>query len=141
MADFRLGRLKFNWTGDWTVATDYVIDDIVKFGANRLISSDHWVIIDLGTMIRVRGFGFPSMVAINWMVLPRPGSSQSNPPLGPEVCASIVRRNKTPSLWYGANSLPLRVSFARLYCSSIDMVSSWFPRRGGTLRFSVTLWD
>src|SRR5210317_1595759 len=70
---------------------------IVKFGANLLISSDHWVIMDLGTMIRVRGFGFPSIVAINWMDLPNPISSAKNPPLGPEVCASIVRRNKTPS--------------------------------------------
>lgn len=38
MADFRLGRLKFNWTGDWTVATDYVIDDIVRFGANTYVA-------------------------------------------------------------------------------------------------------
>ena len=37
MADFRLGRLKFNWRGDWTVATAYVIDDIVKFGANTFV--------------------------------------------------------------------------------------------------------
>ena len=37
MADFRLGRLKFNWRGDWQVATAYVIDDIVKFGANTFV--------------------------------------------------------------------------------------------------------
>lgn len=37
MADFRLGRLKFNWRGDWQVATAYVIDDIVKFGANTYV--------------------------------------------------------------------------------------------------------
>jgi len=37
MADFRLGRLKFNWRGDWTVNTAYVIDDIVKFGANTYV--------------------------------------------------------------------------------------------------------
>jgi hypothetical protein len=37
MADFRLGRLKFNWTGDWTPSTSYVIDDIVKFGANTYV--------------------------------------------------------------------------------------------------------
>ena len=37
MADFRLGRLKFNWRGAWTGATDYVIDDIVKFGANTYV--------------------------------------------------------------------------------------------------------
>ena len=37
MADFRLGRLKFNWRGDWTGNTAYVIDDIVKFGANAYV--------------------------------------------------------------------------------------------------------
>lgn len=37
MADFRLGRLKFNWRGDWTASTAYVIDDIVKFGANTYV--------------------------------------------------------------------------------------------------------
>jgi hypothetical protein len=37
MADFRLGRLKFSWKGNWTVNTPYVIDDIVKFGANTYV--------------------------------------------------------------------------------------------------------
>ena len=37
MADFRLGRLKFNWRNDWTVSTAYVIDDIVKYGANSYV--------------------------------------------------------------------------------------------------------
>ena len=37
MADFRLGRLKFNWRGDWVASTAYVIDDIVKFGANSYV--------------------------------------------------------------------------------------------------------
>lgn len=37
MADFRLGRLKFNWRGNWTASTAYVIDDIVKFGANSYV--------------------------------------------------------------------------------------------------------
>ena len=32
MADFRLGRLKFKWQGDWSGSTAYVIDDIVKYG-------------------------------------------------------------------------------------------------------------
>ena len=34
MADFILGRLKFNWRGNWTVSTSYVKDDIIKYGAN-----------------------------------------------------------------------------------------------------------
>lgn len=37
MAEFRIGRLKFNWRGVWTVSTAYVIDDIVKFGANTYV--------------------------------------------------------------------------------------------------------
>ncbi len=42
MAEFRLGRLKFNWRGNWTVSTAYVIDDIVKYGANTYVcKSNH----------------------------------------------------------------------------------------------------
>ena len=37
MADFRLGRLKFKWRGAWTASTAYVIDDIVKYGANTYV--------------------------------------------------------------------------------------------------------
>ena len=37
MAEFRLGRLKFNWRGDWTGSTAYVIDDLVRFGANSYV--------------------------------------------------------------------------------------------------------
>ena len=37
MAEFRIGRLKFNWRGVWVASTAYVIDDIVKFGANSYV--------------------------------------------------------------------------------------------------------
>ena len=37
MAEFRIGRLKFNWRGVWLASTAYVIDDIVKFGANSYV--------------------------------------------------------------------------------------------------------
>ena len=37
MADFRIGRLKFKWRGDWSVSTSYLIDDIVKYGANTYV--------------------------------------------------------------------------------------------------------
>ena len=47
MADFRLGRLKFNWRGDWAAATAYVIDDIVKFGANTYVcTTNHTSVAD-----------------------------------------------------------------------------------------------
>ena len=37
MADFKLGRLKFKWRGDWATSTAYVIDDIVKYGGNSYV--------------------------------------------------------------------------------------------------------
>ena len=37
MAEFRLGRLKFNWRGAWAASTAYVIDDIVKYGASSYV--------------------------------------------------------------------------------------------------------
>ena len=37
MADFILGRLKFKWKGDWVTSTQYIIDDIVKYGANTYV--------------------------------------------------------------------------------------------------------
>ena len=58
MADFRLGRLKFNWRGDWAAGTAYVIDDIVKFGANTYVaianhtsvsSAAQWYATDAGS--------------------------------------------------------------------------------------------
>ena len=39
MAEFRLGRVKFNWTGDWAASKAYVIDDIVKFGGNTYVAT------------------------------------------------------------------------------------------------------
>ena len=41
MAEFRLGRVKFNWTGDWTVSKSYLIDDIVKFGGNTYVAIEN----------------------------------------------------------------------------------------------------
>jgi len=37
MAEFRLGRLKFNWRGEWQPSTAYVIDDIVRLGGNTYV--------------------------------------------------------------------------------------------------------
>tara|TARA_B100001109_G_scaffold239841_1_gene222659 strand:- start:1333 stop:5997 length:4665 start_codon:yes stop_codon:yes gene_type:complete len=37
MADFKLGRIKFKWRGDWAVSTGYVIDDIAKYGGNTYV--------------------------------------------------------------------------------------------------------
>lgn len=37
MADFRLGRLKFNWRSAWSGNASYVIDDIVNYGGNTYV--------------------------------------------------------------------------------------------------------
>ena len=41
MAEFRLGRLKFSWKGNWGTSTAYVIDDIIKFGANTYVCTQN----------------------------------------------------------------------------------------------------
>ena len=37
MADFKLGRIKFKWRGDWAVDTAYLIDDVIKYGGNQYV--------------------------------------------------------------------------------------------------------
>ena len=41
MAEFRIGRLKFNWRGAWVASTEYLIDDIVKFGSNTYVCTQN----------------------------------------------------------------------------------------------------
>lgn len=49
MAEFRLGRLKFNWTGNWTPSTAYVIDDIMRFGPNNYVCITNHTSTGIGT--------------------------------------------------------------------------------------------
>ena len=37
MAEFKLGRIRFVWQGDWTTGTAYVADDVVSFGGKSYI--------------------------------------------------------------------------------------------------------
>ena len=37
MADFKLGRIKFKWRGDWQASTTYSLDDIAKYGGNTYV--------------------------------------------------------------------------------------------------------
>ena len=55
MADFKLGRIKFKWKGNWAINTAYVKDDIVKFNANSFVcitnhtssgNTDGWFLTD-----------------------------------------------------------------------------------------------
>ena len=38
MADFKLGRIKFKWRGNWATSTSYLIDDVVKYGGNSYVA-------------------------------------------------------------------------------------------------------
>jgi len=40
MADFKLGRLKFVWKGEWTTTTAYVKDDVVRYGSSSYVCID-----------------------------------------------------------------------------------------------------
>ena len=33
MSDFKISRLKYTWKGQWSAGTNYLNDDIVRFGA------------------------------------------------------------------------------------------------------------
>ena len=37
MAEFKLGRIRFVWKGQWTVGTPYLIDDVVSNGGKSYI--------------------------------------------------------------------------------------------------------
>jgi len=42
MADFKLGRIKFKWRGNWATSTSYLIDDVVKYGGNiYVVTANH----------------------------------------------------------------------------------------------------
>jgi hypothetical protein len=60
MADFILGRLKFNWRGDWVISTAYVKDDIVKYGANT-----YTCLVNHTSLGTISGF-YTSLSAGNW---------------------------------------------------------------------------
>ena len=37
MAEFKLGRIRFVWKGDWSPTTTYYIDDVIRYGARTYI--------------------------------------------------------------------------------------------------------
>ena len=37
MAEFKLGRIRFVWQGDWSTGRAYVADDVVSFGGKSYI--------------------------------------------------------------------------------------------------------
>src|SRR6056300_895293 len=37
MAEFKLGRIRFVWKGNWTTSTQYYVDDVVRYGGRTYI--------------------------------------------------------------------------------------------------------
>jgi hypothetical protein len=37
MADFKLDRFKYNWRGEWSTGTAYILDDVVSYGASSFV--------------------------------------------------------------------------------------------------------
>ena len=37
MAEFKISRFRYTWKGDWTTATAYIKDDVVKFGGSSWV--------------------------------------------------------------------------------------------------------
>jgi hypothetical protein len=60
MADFVLGRLKFNWRGNWAISTSYIKDDIVKYGANT-----YTCLVNHTSSSSISGF-YTNLSAGNW---------------------------------------------------------------------------
>jgi hypothetical protein len=50
MAEFKLGRIRFVWKGEWATATPYYKDDVVRFGGKVYICQvGHTAAVDFNT--------------------------------------------------------------------------------------------
>ena len=60
MADFKLGRIKFKWRGDWSTSTGFLIDDVVKYGGNTYVC-----IVNHTSQSTSPGF-YTDLTAVKW---------------------------------------------------------------------------
>jgi hypothetical protein len=40
MADFKLNRIRYNWKGDWAAGTNYIKDDVVRYGSSTFVITE-----------------------------------------------------------------------------------------------------
>ena len=40
MADFKLNRIRYNWRGDWSAETNYIKDDVVRYGSSTFVVTE-----------------------------------------------------------------------------------------------------
>ena len=127
MAEFRLGRLKFNWRGDWTTSTAFVIDDIVRFGANSYVcignhtsagsqsgfsgDSAYW-------QLHTAGFDYQNEWATNTSYVPDDIVKEGG---NLYICTSQHTSTGVTSSWY-SNDFPASVSYTHLTLPTIRLV-------------------
>ena len=103
MADFRLGRLKFNWRGDWTVATAYVIDDIVKLVQTLLF------VFQTTRQHRMRRNGMDRMVP-DGNSIPKAFTTEVNGQMQPSIELMILSSMAMISIGLSTPTLPADLS-------------------------------
>ncbi len=131
MAEFRLGRLKFNWKGPWTTSTAYVVDDIVRLGANDYVCiTNHtstgigitaWYDVDSSNwQLHVEGFKYrgafttDTSYTVNDIV--NIGGNKY-------ICTSNHTSVASTSLWAGTD----QAAYWDTYLEGIRAVSEWTP--------------
>ena len=40
MADFKLNRIRYNWKGEWAAGTNYIKDDVVRYGSSTFVITE-----------------------------------------------------------------------------------------------------
>ena len=51
MAEFKLDRIRFRYRGDWSSATNYVKDDVIRYGAKVYVCIEVHQAMLISTMI------------------------------------------------------------------------------------------
>lgn len=117
MADFKISRFRYTWKGDWTTATDYIKDDVIKYGGQS------WVCVRAHTS---------SAFQSNQTYIP-PGQSHAAPAWIKMVDGHAWRDEWSSSTLYNPNDIVL--NGGQLYiCRSSHTSSSTFVA-------GVTNWD
>jgi len=105
MADFNLGRLKFNWKGVFALGTSYVKDDVVRFGGSAYVcilahtSATSWATNSSKFELMVDGSA-SSVLTTEGDILYYNGSQEARLPIGTSGQALIVDDAGIPS-WQG----------------------------------------
>ena len=108
MADFNLGRLKFNWKGVWALGLQYVKDDVVRYGGSAYVcvlahtSVTSWSTNSSKFELMVDGSS-SSALTTEGDILYYDGAQEARLPIGSSGQALIVDDLGIPS-WQGLST-------------------------------------